>query len=208
MARSRKTADERREEVIRIAIEEFAAFGFHGGSTERIATGAGISQPYIHRLFGTKKALFLISLDRVCTHIIERWGKAVPAFEERATRRITPQERLATLREPYFQFVEDVVELRLVLQASAAAEDDDIREKLQSNMDRMFTWVRENTGASYEDVREFWAYGMMLTVAASIGAVEEANRAEWARAMLMRPNMTPQEILASLEADLDLEPPG
>lgn len=207
MARSRKTADERREEVIRIAIEEFAAFGFHGGSTERIATGAGISQPYIHRLFGTKKALFLIALDRVCQHIIQAWQEAVPSFEERVARRITPQERLATLREPYFHLVYDVVELRLVLQASAAAEDDDIREKLQSNMDRMFTWVRQNTGASYEDVQVFWAHGMMLTVAASIGAADEADRAEWARAMLMRPNMTREEIVASLLDDMDNDPP-
>jgi hypothetical protein len=33
----------------------------------------------------------------------------------------------------------------------------------------------------------FFAQGMMLTVAASIGALDKAGSEEWARTMLMRP---------------------
>ena len=36
---------------------EFAAKGLHGTSTEDIAKRAGISQPWLFRLFGTKKTL-------------------------------------------------------------------------------------------------------------------------------------------------------
>jgi AcrR family transcriptional regulator len=185
-ARSRKTADERRKDILRIAITEFATYGYHGGSTERIAAQAGISQPYVQRLFGTKKGLFLAALDRVCEDILSAWGRAMPDDVQGAT----PQERLLALAAPYLDLVGRVMELRLVLQASAAAEDAEIRVRLKDNMDRMFTWVRESTGASYETVQTFWAQGMMLTVAASIGALEDADRAEWARAMLMRPNRT------------------
>ena len=39
--------------------EGWAKGGFHGTSTERIAERAGVSQPYLFRLFGTKKKLFL-----------------------------------------------------------------------------------------------------------------------------------------------------
>ena len=40
-------------------VLEFARKGLHGASTEDIARMAGISQPYLFRLFGTKKALYL-----------------------------------------------------------------------------------------------------------------------------------------------------
>jgi len=50
----RKTKEERREEILDAAIAEFAERGLHGASTEEIARLAGISQPYVFRLFGTK----------------------------------------------------------------------------------------------------------------------------------------------------------
>jgi AcrR family transcriptional regulator len=49
----RKSAKERREEILAIAIEHFAARGFRGSSTGVIAREAGISQPYLFRLFRT-----------------------------------------------------------------------------------------------------------------------------------------------------------
>jgi AcrR family transcriptional regulator len=51
----RKSAEERREEIVRIAIEHFALGGYNGTSTEAIARDAGISQPYLFRLFRTKR---------------------------------------------------------------------------------------------------------------------------------------------------------
>lgn len=198
----RRTADERREDVIQAAIEEFATYGFHGGSTERIAVAAGISQPYVLRLFGTKKALFIAALQRVCDDIVEAWSEALEAFRE-SVGPGTPEQRLEALLEPYYRFVHNVVELRFVLQASAAAEDDEIRAYLKEGIAAMFGWVRHATGASYEAVREFWAYGMMLTVAASIGAAEDAEHAEWARAMLMLPDTTPAEMMASILKELE-----
>src|SRR3954449_11618918 len=58
MLMERKTKDARREEILDAALLEFAERGYHGASTEDIARTAGISQPYVFRLFGTKKELF------------------------------------------------------------------------------------------------------------------------------------------------------
>jgi len=201
----RRTAEERREDVVRAAIVEFATYGFHGGLTERIAAEAGISQPYVLRLFGTKKALFIVALQRVCAGIVDAWQEALDAYGESAGGVDTSERRLEALQEPYYRFVYDVVELRLILQASAAAEDDEIRAQLQAGMDTMFRWVRDATGASYEAVQQFWAYGMMLTIAASIGAAREAEEAEWARAMLMLPEQSFTDGRAELFEDLEGE---
>ena len=53
----RLTAEERREAVLEAASVEFAAHGYEGASTEKIARRVGISQPHIFRLFGTKRNL-------------------------------------------------------------------------------------------------------------------------------------------------------
>src|SRR5438128_7292405 len=62
-AGSRHSAAERREEVLEGAMEEFAVGGLHGTSTDDIARRAGISQPYLFKLFGTKKDLFLGTIE-------------------------------------------------------------------------------------------------------------------------------------------------
>src|SRR6266576_2642021 len=60
----RKSAEERRESVLEAAYIEFAEHGLDGASTEVIAAKAGISQPYVFRLFGTKKQLFIAVVAR------------------------------------------------------------------------------------------------------------------------------------------------
>jgi AcrR family transcriptional regulator len=58
-ARVRSTAPERREQIVDAALRRFAEGGLHGTSTEDIAADTGLSQPYLFRLFGTKRDLFL-----------------------------------------------------------------------------------------------------------------------------------------------------
>jgi AcrR family transcriptional regulator len=186
----RRTAIERREEVIRAAIAEFATYGLHGGSTERIAELAGISQPYVLRLFGTKKALFLAALERVCEEILAGWKGAIAALEQRAgSDAATPRERLAAMGAVYEDIVPEVLRLRLLLQGFAAAEDHDVRDQTQAWMGRFFDWVTRSSGAAPEHVQAFFAQGMLLTVAASIGAPDKSDSDAWARTILMRPTI-------------------
>src|SRR6266702_7389205 len=73
---TRKTADERRESVLDAAFEEFAQRGLDGASTEAIAARAGISQPYVFRLFGTKKELFKAVISRCFRETLELFQRA------------------------------------------------------------------------------------------------------------------------------------
>src|SRR5580693_8068286 len=56
---ARMSGTERRSQVLGIAAVEFADRGLHGASIEVIAREADITQAYVSRMFGTKKALFL-----------------------------------------------------------------------------------------------------------------------------------------------------
>ena len=72
----RKSAEVRREEILAVALRHFAEGGFHGTSTEVIAKEAGISQPYLFRLFRTKRELFLACNDRACEKVLDAFSRA------------------------------------------------------------------------------------------------------------------------------------
>src|SRR5580765_4514503 len=72
----RLSAAERREAILDAAQIEFAERGWAGTSTEDIARRAGISQPYLFRLFGTKKELFKASVARCLRETLEAFQRA------------------------------------------------------------------------------------------------------------------------------------
>src|SRR6201997_5900071 len=72
----RKTKAVRREEILDAAAAVFAEQGLHGASTEEIARRAGISQPYVFRLFGTKKELYLAVVARCFRQTLEVFQRA------------------------------------------------------------------------------------------------------------------------------------
>src|SRR5580692_7656453 len=74
---TRMSAVERRADVLRAAVPVFAKGGFHGTSTEDVARAAGISQPYLFRLFPTKKALFLSLVEHGFGRVREAFIEAV-----------------------------------------------------------------------------------------------------------------------------------
>src|SRR6266581_8903145 len=85
----RKTATERRDEILEAALVEFAARGLDGGSTEAIAKAVGISQPYVFRLFGTKKELFMATVERCLRGTLEMMHTASAGLKgEEALRAI------------------------------------------------------------------------------------------------------------------------
>ena len=72
----RSTAAARRDDVLDAALIEFAERGLEGTSTEDIARRAGISQPYLFRLFGTKKELFIATVTRCFRETLELFQRA------------------------------------------------------------------------------------------------------------------------------------
>src|SRR5437899_4944681 len=120
----RKSAEERREAVLEAALEEFAARGLDGASTEAIAAKAGISQPYVFRLFGTKKELFKAVVARCFRQTLEVF--------QRAAEGKRGDEALEAMGQAYVQLLADRVRLRAQMQAYAALDDPEIREVVRA----------------------------------------------------------------------------
>ena len=60
----RMAADARRILLLDAATKVFGERGYAGATTDQIATAAGVSQPYVVRMFGTKEKLFIEVLHR------------------------------------------------------------------------------------------------------------------------------------------------
>jgi AcrR family transcriptional regulator len=178
--RARRTAEERRADVLDAALIEFATYGLHGASTVNIAERAGISQPYVLRLFSTKKQLFLETVAMARGMVEATWERSLAPLPADAT----PQERLRALAEGFQGITERTDLQRLLLQAYSAAADDEVREQCQQAMEGLFEWVRRATGVSAPEVQTFFAQGMLIMVGVSIGAPRAMDQ-EWARAFML-----------------------
>src|SRR6188472_3177334 len=71
MPSQRMKAPDRRAQILEVAAREFGDAGLRGASIEEIARAAGITQPYVFRIFGSKKALFLEVVARSFTQLTD-----------------------------------------------------------------------------------------------------------------------------------------
>ena len=158
--KQRMPAAERREIVLDAAVAEFAAHGLAGTSTEVVARRAGISQPYLFRLFPTKKALFIELVNRCFRRVQDTFAAAAG---ER-----TGQEALMAMADAYEVLLEDRTLLLLQMQAYAACDDPDIRAATRAGYKRLWELVERLTGLPFQTVVDFFAVGMLMNVAAAM----------------------------------------
>jgi AcrR family transcriptional regulator len=162
------SAEERREEILDAARYEFAERGLHGTSTEDIARRAGISQPYVFRLFGTKKDLFLATCERC-------WAQTHDVMRQAAVGK-TGEDAMEAMGQAYIELLErDPRFLRLQMGMYAAAGDPDVREAARQGYGQLVQFVEGVSGAPAEEITKFFACGMLLNVMASMGLDREST---------------------------------
>ena len=175
METRRQTAEERREAVLAAALQAFAREGLHGTSTEEIAAAAGISQPYLFRLFGTKKKLFVATVERCMADTLELFRAA--AGDRRG------EEALVAMGRAYSEMVTiDRTRLLAQLQAYAACDDPQVREAVRSGFGSLHLFVETVSGLGPERVAQWFAKGMLLNVVAAMDL--QGSREPWASRLL------------------------
>ena len=175
MVTPRKTADERREAVLAAALVEFAERGLVGASTEAIAAAAGISQPYVFRLFGTKKELIKAVIARCFRQTLETF--------QRAAEGKRGEDALDAMGMAYVELLlPDRTRLRAQMQAYAAAHDPEIRDVVRAGFGDLHAYVERVSGLPPADVSRFFATGMLLNV---INSMDLENSGEpWAQRLV------------------------
>ncbi len=176
IATERKTKEARREEILDAALLEFAESGLHGASTEAIARRAGISQPYVFRLFGTKKELFRAVVARCFRETLEMFQRAAEGSRGQAALQAMGRAYVDRLQaEPIF--------LRAQMQAYAACHDPEIRAVVRAGFGDLVAYAERVSDLPAEEIAGFFATGMLLNVFASMEQFDEAAE-PWAIRLL------------------------
>jgi AcrR family transcriptional regulator len=171
----RKSAEERREQILEAALVEFAAHGLEGGSTEAIAKAVGISQPYVFRLFGTKKELFTATVERCMRGTLEMMQSAAAG--------LSGEEALHAIGEAYGErLTTDPTYLHSQMQAYAACDDPALRSVVRNGYRELVDYVERVSGLPPDRVSHFFAKGMLLNVIASMDLL--GSDEAWARRLI------------------------
>lgn len=174
MTRARLTAEQRSEQVIQAAVTVFAATGYEAGKTDEIARLVGVSQPYVVRLFGTKQRLFLAACERACDRIEQLFRDAAAESPD-----------LATVGSAYDTFLAEPELPMLLLHGFAASSDPAIGDPMRARYGAIYQLIRDLTGATVTEAREFMSMGMLLTVMTALGVTgPNAVPEPWAVEML------------------------
>jgi AcrR family transcriptional regulator len=173
---ARLSAEERRDAIVAAALVEFARGGLAGTSTEAIARRAGVSQPYLFQLFGTKKELF-IAVVRRCfartTMAFQAAGRqARGAGRQARAAAADPAEILRAMGAAYGDLIEDRDLLLLQLHAYAACGDPEIRTIVHDEFAGLYREVSRLSGADAESLDRWFAYGMLCNLGTAIGLPE------------------------------------
>jgi AcrR family transcriptional regulator len=170
----RKTAEERREAILDAALTEFSDHGFEATSTDAIARAVGISQPYLFRLFGTKKLLFLATIERCLADTHELFRSV--------SEGLSGEDALEAMGDAYGEMIrKDPRRLRGQMQSYAACDDPDVCELVQRGFGRLVELV-ESKGVPQEKVTQFFAVGMLMNVIASMNLLDADE--PWAKRLI------------------------
>ncbi len=179
------SAEERRESVLDAAVAEFAKSGLAGTSTETIAARAGISQPYLFRLFSTKKDLFIAAYRRAFTRIESQFTEA--------SEGLTGDQALDAMARAYHDLLANRDLLLVQLHTYAASGDADVQEAARSCYGRLWRLDEARSGADSESLRMFFAMGMLWNVAVALDlpGLDES----WAQCLMSMKSVRTEEYL-------------
>ncbi|WP_431280120.1 TetR/AcrR family transcriptional regulator [Leifsonia poae] len=152
-------ADKRREQILAAASLVFGERGYFGATTDQIAKAAGISQPYVVRMFGTKENLFLEVLGRALDKLIRSFDETIAGWKANGS----PDDEIGRLLgTAYVNLIEDRGILLSLMQAFSMGHDPVIGKKARDGFMTIYKLLREDAGFEPETVRSFLAEGMLL----------------------------------------------
>ena len=155
------SAERRRELVLDAARAEFGERGYESTTTEAIARRVGVSQPYLFRLFPSKRAIFLA--------VLEGCFDQLDTLFDRVSAGQTGEDALMSMGRAYNALLDDRSILRMQLHMWATAcHDAEVRDLARRRMAQLWQQAERISGADSTRVMQFMASGMLLNVFAAM----------------------------------------
>ena len=164
--RQRLPAAARRNQLIEVAIQRFAATGYHSTSMEEIADAAGVTKPVLYQHFGSKRALYLELLETVSRQFVDD-------LTERVSAETHPYRQVLVGLQTYFEFVCEHTDAFHLVFDSGARQDDEFADAVRNFETMAAATVARFIVADIDEAhRELLAYAI-------VGLAEVSGR-HWA----------------------------
>jgi TetR/AcrR family transcriptional regulator len=155
----RVSAVVRREQILAAASRVFGERGYVGATTDQVAQAAGISQPYVVRMFGSKENLFVEVLDRALGKLLDAFrdvlisSKAAGDDQEMLMRR---------LGAAYADLIVDRGILMSLMQGFVAGHEPAIGAEARAGFMGLYALLRNEAGFEPDQIVDFLAHGMLF----------------------------------------------
>ena len=120
----RLPANERRDQLLTVAVDVFARKGFHGTSMDDVAKAAGVTKPVVYQHFASKRRLYLELLSDVGNRLLLAIGAATAGAP-------SPRAQVERGFAAYFQWVADDHDSFTLLFGSGARRDREFAEAVR-----------------------------------------------------------------------------
>jgi len=157
-------AVERRALILDAARDLFGRQGYHGTTTDQIASAAGISQPYVVRMFGTKEALFLEVFRATLTTLVDAWRDTLQALPSDADT----QARASAIGEQFVDLSATRGLHTMLLQGFVSGADPAIGRAARDGFLEMYRFLRDEAGVPDGQIQGFLGSGMIFSVMLAI----------------------------------------
>ncbi|MEF2977159.1 TetR/AcrR family transcriptional regulator [Subtercola sp. YIM 133946] len=191
---TRMKSDERRELILQAATDVFGASGYVGATTAEVARAAGVSQPYVVRLFGTKEQLFLDVINRAL-------GKLIDAFQgalDEVDSDIALEKRLALA---YINQLNQHGLLLSLMHAFVLGREPVIGHAARAGFMQVYRFLRDDAGFEPLQVQEFLAQGMLINTMIGLDMADEFDDDPDVRELMECAFPEKLDLVRSLSAD-------
>jgi AcrR family transcriptional regulator len=120
----RLPADQRREQLLEVALRLFAVRGFAATTMDDIAAAAGVTKPLLYQHFDSKRALYLELVDSVARDMLVAIGEATSAADG-------PRQQVEAGMAAYFELVVEHQSAFKILFGSDVPDDPELSSALR-----------------------------------------------------------------------------
>ncbi|MCU1482131.1 MAG: TetR/AcrR family transcriptional regulator [Subtercola sp.] len=159
-------SDERRELILQAATDVFGKSGYVGTTTADVAKAAGVSQPYVVRLFGTKEQLFLDVINRALALLLAGFRSALDDTDSDV-----PLERRMGLA--YVNQLNQHGLLLSLMHAFVLGREPVIGAAARHGFMAVYRFLRDEAGFDADQVQQFLAFGMLINTMIGLDMADE-----------------------------------
>jgi AcrR family transcriptional regulator len=169
-AATRMRSEDRRELILEAATAVFGERGYVGTTTDAVARAAGVSQPYVVRMFGTKETLFLEVLHRALEKLLATFRTALADGIAAGESAQTVGHRIG---QSYGDLMSDRGLLLSLMHAFILGSDPVIGKAARAGFLEVYKFLRFEAGFSPAEADDFLAHGMMMNTMIGLRMADE-----------------------------------